>query len=211
MPNGNMSKLTAVAKTSKKSHFTTCSGLVLLNIMIMATLCIGDIACQFDDDDSDLDGDDYNEDFIPPAPLIFGFSNQYDDGGMESTRSNVLIQSRGMMGMGKGKGGGGGGGGGGMNMTMMMINVTHDDHHYDKDDDDDKGKKTTGNQIRNCNFKMPDKVIGMQKVVYIPRITVFDTEHDADVVSAKGELKKIKMKKKKKKGKKKKKKKCCRR
>ena len=155
--------------------------------MMFAAFCICDIACQFDDDDSDFD-DDYDEDFLPPAPLLDAASylqQQYGDSGSESIGIDVL-ESRGM----KGKKGSGS-----MNMSMFMINATQDEHEYEKDDEDDhdfEEKEKEKPRFRNCNFKLPDKVIGMKKVVYIPRITIFDTDHDADVVTVKGEFKKVK-------------------
>lgn len=172
------------------------------------------------------DFDDEDEDFFPRNNLLTSVDaltpssstepegDAYGDLGTQSWGQS-LIESRGMMGKGKGKGGGGGGGG--IDMSTMMINLTNDGHYYDKyDDDDDHDFEVKAEpepeRIPNCKFQLPDKVIGMQKYVYIPRITVFDTDSYSDVMSVKGESYDAEIeqcpgckKKKKKKGKKKKK------
>lgn len=149
-------------------------------------------------DDDDFDDED--DDFFPRNNLMSSLHDStqssnvepegdaYDNPGTQSW-SRALIESRGMMGMGKGKGGKGGGSG--IDMSSMMINVTNDGHYYDKYDDDDHDFEVKAEpepeRIPNCKFQLPDKVIGMQKYVYIPRITVFDTDSYSDVMSVKGE------------------------
>lgn len=164
-----------------------------------------------DEDEDDGDGDE-GEDFIGSDVLRSARDQEsylnLHDNEYEYVSSTDVIQKRGMknmmmgmMGKNKNKGNGMGTGtnNGGFNMSMMMINVTNDDHGYgddhDKDDHYDFGLKKQMQQQRypNCNFALPDKVIGLKKVVYIPRITVFDDDPDSDLMRPKGKIYKAKM------------------
>lgn len=171
----------------------------MICVRIIASPVTPDLLRPYDDDGLGDDSDHEDEDFFPRDSLIsnaqwFGAQSpnaqtyDYDDPGMQSSRESV-IESRGMMGKNKDKGGGGAAG---FNMSSMMINVTNDDHDdkYEDDDDDHEFEAKAEPQPRripNCKFQLPDKVIGMQKYVYIPRITVFDTDPHSDVMSVKGE------------------------
>ena len=205
--------LSAVSLSKPSSRILVATFLAVL----LLSSCLRETESQSLDDDDDFD--DPDEDFFPTTAGDSSGDTQsategeqvYDYEYVEPSRGSLLsravIQARGMMGnknKNKNKGGGsGGGGGGGMNMSMMMINVTHDDDHYYEKDDDDKNefeepkRQTMRPRYPNCNFALPDKVIGLQKVVYVPRITVFDTDPDADVVRPKGNMGKMKVKMKK--------------
>ena len=89
-----------------------------------------------------------------------------------------------------------GGQAGQMPSVVFATNSSMDDDHSDMDDHDDKGGG--GGGIRDCGIQVPEKFVAIQKVIQVPRISVFEHKEKPKKVKT------IKLKKKKKKCKKKK-------